>query len=169
MDRSCRRSQEQDGVRIHYVGDGDTDCAVRLVLLACLVLVLAGALIAGCGGSGPRRYEVSGSVSFAGAKVSEGTIAFVPVEGTQGPKAGANIQQGQYHIDRNGGPVAGRHRVEIRSFRRTGRKLPNMGGQMVIDEVVNELPEKYSGETSELAVAIDARAKNVFNFDLKAQ
>lgn len=145
----------------------DLPCRLSSVRIAWFLLLTA-APIVGCGGSGPRRSEVSGSVSFAGAKVAEGTIAFVPIKGTEGPKVGANIQQGQYHIDRNGGPVAGRHRVEIVSFHRTGRKLPNMGGQMVVDEVVNSLPAKYSGETSELAVEIDARAKNVFNFDLKS-
>ena len=127
-------------------------------------LLLTAAPIVGCGGSGPRRYEVSGRVSFAGEKVAEGTIAFVPVEGTQGPKVGANIQQGQYHIDRNGGPVAGRYRVEITSYHRTGRKLPNLGGQMVVNEVVNSLPPKYSGETSELVVEIKPGGKNIFDW-----
>ena len=41
-----------------------------------------------------------------------------------------------------------------------------MGGQM-IDNKANELPPKYSGETSELVVEIKTRGKNVFDFDLK--
>ena len=169
MARSSRRSRQRDAVRLQYGGHPHRGCASRLVLPARFVLLLAGALIAGCGGSGPRRYEVSGSVAFAGEKVGEGTIAFVPIEETHGPKVGANIEQGQYHIERNGGPVAGRYRVEITSFQRTGRKLPNMGGQMVVDEVVNSLPPKYSEETSELVVEIQNRGKNVFDFDLKSK
>ena len=100
--------------------------------------------MAGCGHSGPQRYEVSGSVSFAGEKVPEGAVAFVPIGDTKGPKVGGNIQQGQYHIDRSGGPVAGRHRVEITCIRKTGRQI-DAGGRK-IDQTVNVLPAKYSGE-----------------------
>ena len=132
-----------------------------------LLFWLAGALIAGCGGSGPQRHEVSGSVTFAGEKIPEGSIAFVPIEGTKGPKVGANIQQGRYHIDRSGGPLAGRHRVEIVSVRKTGRQLKV--GQEIIDEMMNFIPAKYSGETSELVVDIQPGGKNVFDFDLKSE
>jgi hypothetical protein len=132
------------------------------------VFLLAGLLLAGCGRSGPQRYEVSGSVNFAGEKIAEGAIAFTPIGDTKGPKVGGNIQQGQYRIDRSGGPVAGRHRVEITAMGKTGRKVPNMVGQM-IDQVVNILPPKYSDETSELTVEIQPHGKNVCNFDLKLQ
>ena len=132
------------------------------------VMLVALALTAGCGRSGPERHEVSGSVSFAGEKVSKGTIAFMPIGDTKGPRVGGNIQQGQYHIARGGGPVAGRHRVGITCVRKTGRQIKNMGGQL-IDQMHNVLPAKYSSETSELAVEIQPRGKNVFDFDLKAE
>ena len=166
MDRSCRPSHQRNVVPTLPVRDRHTTCAGCLVLPVRLAFLLAGALMAGCSGSGPERYEVSGSVTFAGAKVAEGTIALVPIENTEGPKVGTNIQQGQYHIDRSGRPVAGRHRVEISSFRKTGEQVANMGGQM-IDNKANELPPKYSGKTSELVVEIKTRGKNVFDFDLK--
>ena len=132
-----------------------------------LLVLLAGLLLAGCGRSGPERYEVSGSVSFAGEKIAEGAIAFTPIGNTKGPRVGGNIQQGQYHIDRNGGPVAGRHRVEITCVRKTGRQI-KMGPQTV-DQTDNIIPPKYSGETSELVAEIQPRGKNVFDFDLKAK
>jgi hypothetical protein len=131
------------------------------------VFMFVGVLIAGCGRSGPQRHEVSGSVTFAGEKTAQGSISFVPIGDTKGPQVGGNIEQGQYHIDRKGGPVAGRHRVEITLLRKTGRKVTNMGGQP-IDQMINVVPAKYSGATSELVVTIEPRDRNVFDFDLKS-
>ena len=133
-----------------------------------VLLLLAGTLMVGCGHSGPQRYEVSGSVSFAGEKIPEGAIAFTPIGDTKGPRVGGNIQQGQYHIARNGGPVAGRHRVEITCIGKTGRKI-DLGGGRMVDQTDNVLPAKYSGETSELVAEIQPSGKNVFDFDLKPQ
>jgi hypothetical protein len=135
----------------------------------CLVgvLLFATALWAGCGRSGPERYDVSGSVSFAGEKISEGAIAFTPVGDTKGPRVGANIREGRYHIDRDSGPVAGRHRVEITFVRKTGRQIRM--GQQIVDQTDNIIPPKYAGETSKLAAEIQPRGKNVFDFDLKAE
>jgi hypothetical protein len=127
-------------------------------------MLLAGLLLAGCGRSGPQRYEVSGSVTFAGEMVSDGAIAFTPIGDTKGPRVGGNIHQGQYRIDRSGGPVAGRHRVEITCIRPTGRKI-KMGPQMV-DQTDNIIPAKYSAQTSELTADIQPRGRNVFDFDL---
>jgi hypothetical protein len=134
--------------------------------IAC-VLLFAGLLLAGCGRSGPERYEVSGSVIFAGEKIAEGAVTFTPIGDTKGPRVGANIQQGQYHIDRSGGPVAGRHRVEITCIRKTGRQIKM--GQQTVDQTDNIIPTKYSGEASELVADIQPGSKNVFDFDLKSQ
>jgi hypothetical protein len=131
------------------------------------VVLLAGLLLAGCGRSGPQRYDVSGSVSFAGEKISEGAIAFTPIGETKGPRVGGNIQQGQYHIDRSGGPVAGRHRVEVTCIRKTGRQI-KMGTQ-IVDQTDNFIPPEYSGDTSELTADIQPSGKNIFDFDLKAK
>jgi hypothetical protein len=132
------------------------------------VLLVAGAVIAGCGRSGSGRNQVSGSVSFGGEKVAEGTIAFVPIQSTKGPKVGANIEQGQYHIDRAAGPVAGTYRVEITALRKTGKQYEGVGKQM-LDEKKNVVPAKYSGEKSELVAEIKSGGKNVFDYDLKAE
>ena len=137
-------------------------------LLRTLAVLLAAVLIAGCGSSGPQRHKISGQVTFAGEPVAEGAIAFMPIDDAKGPKAGGNIQQGHYDVQREGGPVAGRHRVEITALRKTGRQYPNLGGEM-IDEKENVLPPKYCGPTSELVVEITAGGKNVFDFDLQQE
>lgn len=139
------------------------------------VSLFAVTLAAGCGPSGPQRHAVGGSVTFAGEKISEGSIDFVPIGDTKGPRAGANIQQGQYHIDRSGGPVAGRHRVEVTAVRPTGRRFKVQQfidvepGNKAVEEVVGFIPAKYSGATSELVVEVQSKGRNVFDFDLKAK
>ena len=130
------------------------------------VFMLVAVLFAGCSGSDTKRYEVGGSVTFAGESIAQGAISFVPIGDTKGPRVGGNIEQGQYHLDRSGGPVAGRHRVEITVIRKTGRKVTNMGGEP-IDQTINVSPAKYCGETSELVVAIEPQGTNVFDFILK--
>jgi hypothetical protein len=142
-------------------------CRSAFRQIACVVL-LAGLLLAGCGRSGLARHEVSGSVSFAGEKVSNGAIVFTPIGETKGPRVGGNIQQGQYHIDHNGGPLAGRHRVEITCIHKTGRQI-DVGRGRTVDQTVNVIPAKYSGETSTLVVEIKSDGKNVFDFDLKTE
>jgi hypothetical protein len=121
--------------------------------------------MAGCGRSGPQRYEVSGNVTLGGEKISEGAISFTPIGETKGPRVGGNIQQGQYHIDRGGGPVAGRHRVEITCIRKTGRQIKM--GRDTVDQTDNIIPPTYSGQASELIAEVQPRGKNVFDFDLK--
>jgi hypothetical protein len=130
------------------------------------LLLFATLLMVGCSRSGIERYEVSGNVTYAGEEIAEGAISFVPIGDTRGPHVGGNIQQGHYRIDRNHGPVAGRYRVEILSVHKTGQKVQNMAG-LPIDQVVNGIPAKYSGTTSELAVTIKPQGENVFDFNPK--
>lgn len=87
---------------------------------AALVSVL---FLAGCGaGSGPERAEVRGKVTFKGQPVEDGTIAFIPTGETTGPSAGGKIENGEYVIPAESGPVVGTHRVEIRAMRKTGKQ-----------------------------------------------
>ena len=60
------------------------------------------AIAAGCGPSGPERVKVSGTVTFQGSPLKNGTIVFVPAEGTKAPPSGANIENGRYMADRQG-------------------------------------------------------------------
>ena len=130
---------------------------------ACLLAVVA---LGGCGGSGPERFEVRGTVHYAGKPVEVGTIALVPVESTAGPLSGANLEGGNFHIPRDGGPIAGRYRVEISALEKTGKKRTNMGGES-FDERINVLPPKYHGPKSELTLDIPATQPSALVFDLK--
>jgi hypothetical protein len=124
------------------------------------------AVTVGCGRGGPERYEVSGTVNFAGKPVEVGAIALVPIGDTEGPLCGSNIEGGRYLIPSSGGPVAGKHRVEIKVMQKTGKKIANFGGEL-LDQLADVAPEKYSGPSSELTVEVSSEGANQFDFDLK--
>src|SRR5688572_26319207 len=84
--------------------------------------------IAGCSQSGPERADVSGTVELDGQPIDEGAIQFIPVQGTQGPSAGGVIKDGKYAIPRGNGVVVGKNRVELRSFKYTGKKIQDPTG-----------------------------------------
>lgn len=77
-------------------------------------------LLAGCGRSDSQpRYNVSGSVTFAGEPVPAGFILFTPdaAKGARGPAGSAQIKDGQYDTRHEGkGPVGGPHTVTITGF-----------------------------------------------------
>ncbi|MEX0793841.1 MAG: hypothetical protein WD045_11945 [Pirellulaceae bacterium] len=135
-------------------------------------VALASMLVMGCGGgqSGPPRGEVSGKVTLDGTPVEEGSITFLPSEGTSGPSAGAPITNGNYAIARQKGPVEGKYRVEIRATRKTGKSVPAGSpfpeGTM-IDETEEAVPAKYNTK-SELVREIVA-GENELDFDLTAR
>jgi hypothetical protein len=93
---------------------------------------------------------VSGKVTLDGEPVETGSISFVPIEGTQSPTAGAEIIDGEYEIPSAGGPKLGVFRVEIRSQRKTGKKIqagsPAPPGTMV-DETVEAIPRQYNKQS----------------------
>lgn len=86
------------------------------IIQATLLSILAVTSLGGCGGdSGPRRYQVSGTVTYDGKPVVKGFIYFSPdVEnGNDGPGGGAMINQGLYRTELSKGIVGGSHHVRI--------------------------------------------------------
>lgn len=83
-----------------------------------LLLVLSAVVQSGCGGdSGPKRYGVSGTVTFDGQPVPVGTITFDPdvSKGNRGPQGRARIVDGKYDTGAKDGKgmVGGPHVVTI--------------------------------------------------------
>lgn len=86
--------------------------SVRWLAVACLGAACFNTF--GCGGdSGPRRYQVSGTVTFNGGPVPTGTVTFEPdvAQGNRGPAGYADIVNGRYTTHR--GAVGGPHVVKI--------------------------------------------------------
>jgi hypothetical protein len=137
-----------------------------LLLAACAALAAAG-----CGGS--PRGAVQGKVTVNGAPLEEGTIAFVGLEGTAGPSAGAKVVQGAYAIPADKGPFAGEYQVQIRAYRPTGQKVwDGMGDdrapamkRQTVEKMESYVPARYN-DASELRATIKAGAVNVHDFDL---
>lgn len=83
-------------------------------------LLLAGLLSSlswGCGAAdeGPKRYQISGKVTYDGKPIPKGKIYFEPdsSQGNSGPQAGADIVDGEYETPTGKGVVGGPHRVRI--------------------------------------------------------
>src|SRR5688572_30617417 len=94
------------------------------VVLAALVALAAGA--SGCSSS--TAASVQGKVTYGGEPIDVGTITFIP-ETPAAIKTGGIIDSGAYNVEAKVGPPPGKHRVEIRWAKPTGRKSKNEFGE----------------------------------------
>lgn len=123
-------------------------CA-RLGLLATIALV-------GCGPAS-QRVGLEGLVSFDGEPLASGTVIFVPQSDTRGPSTGSAIVDGKYRVDPEKGLLPGGHyRVEIRSLRNSGKKIPSAmrGPSPTYELAENFIPANYNTH-SELTVVVE--------------
>ncbi len=141
---------------------------LALGLLFCMLLV-----VSGCAGS--TRGAVQGKVTWDGDPLEEGEISFIPLDPKLGPTAGAPIRRGEYAIDAARGPVAGKYRVQINAFRKTGRKVwDGMGDEKApaaqknfVEEIEAFIPPRYN-ERSDLRATVEAGKVNHFDWPLKS-
>ena len=133
-----------------------------------MFLLLSLSTTIGCSEAERDGCEVQGSVTFAGEPIQSGSIAFMPIKGTEGSSTGGPINEGRYHLDRNIGPVTGLHRVEIRAVRKTGRQMKaGEGGidpEAMIDEIEMFIPAVYNSKST-LTASIQGDTDEL-NFDL---
>jgi hypothetical protein len=122
-------------------------------------VILAGAICAlsGCGNS--KLSEVSGTISYDGKPIEQGSIAFIPADGN-GPSGGSPIVDGKYFAQNV--PV-GKTKVQIKGARVTGQKrmLPDSPPVSTSEEM---LPAKYN-TASELTYEVKSGTQ-VKDFDL---
>lgn len=136
----------------------------RLLLVG--VMILCG-LLTGCQRQtykGPKRYPLSGTITFDGQTVDAGNISFLPESGEQRVSGGV-IKDGAYSISEADGGNAGPYRVEIRWHKKTGRQFRDRDLDMMLDERKEGLPEKFH-TNSKLRVDLSAQ-QTTFDFDLK--
>jgi hypothetical protein len=131
------------------------------------VVLVAAALVtsAGCGGAAGTipRGAVEGTVTLDAVPLPDGVIRFTPTAGTTGPMVEAPITNGVFSLPKASGPCVGTQRVEILSFRTTGKKLVNEGIES--DEIVQVVPDRYNS-ASELTVTIASGANALEPFAL---
>ncbi len=129
-------------------------------------------LLGGCGTSanGPERGAISGRVTLDGVVVEQGSIAFIPANGTKGPSSGAAIANGTFAIPLDKGPVVGTNRVEVHWPRKTGRQKeagsPMPPGTM-IDEVAEAIPSEFNSKST-LVQRIEA-GENAVEIELESK
>jgi hypothetical protein len=108
----------------------------------------------GC--SRPETVEVSGSVTWEGAPMPHGDIVFFALD-PHVPAAAGKIADGAYALRCK----PGEKRVEISSFRLSGKKTPQ--GRPIGEMYV---PGRYSSE-SKLTADVTLDGANKFDFALK--
>lgn len=147
----------------------------RFSIVARVTLVAFSLVAAGCGAGAddePVRTEVFGAVTVDGQPVQAGEIRFVPAEGTDAPTAGATITSGEYRVDHKGGVPVGTFQVRISAYRAPGTgQAGDIPGAPADDPMASReqyLPEKFSGEASELTLTVESASEPVRqDFDLQ--
>ena len=133
-------------------------CQRNVVVLLALVVPT---MLLGCSDS--KRQGIEGTVTFNGEKVENGSIHFVPINGTKGPDGGATIENGHFSIPKEGGVFVGTFKVTIEARKKTGKKTRDVEGH-ICDEEIDYIPAKYN-EQSTLTQEIKSGSNNL-TFDL---
>lgn len=129
--------------------------------IPCLLL-----LAAGCGESDVSREAVSGTVTLDGKPLPQGSILFTPLG--EGPSAGGEIVDGRYTLPQHLGAGPGKYRVELNSWRPTGRITHDEATGMDDEHLISIIPKRYN-QRSELEVEIQSDGKNSFDFELESK
>ncbi len=132
----------------------------------CVAVLLAAAW--GCS-SGPKTMHVWGTVTYDGQPVPQGTIIFVPIEGTRGPSTGGDFTNGAYDLAAAVGPRSGgTYQVKIQAIARTGKTVPNVfkPGGPPLDLSRNYVPAIYNTQSTLKVTIADDPRQNQFDFHL---
>lgn len=130
-----------------------------------LVLAVWAAALTGCGGTQP--VALSGNVTLDGQPLPEGIISFEPISKTAGQRRDATITNGAFTLPAAEGVLPGMEfKVEIKAFRKTGRKYPNADMGASYDEVVQFIPPPYNSATTLSAVISPDEQANHLSFEL---
>jgi hypothetical protein len=123
-----------------------------------------------CSGCGSNRFHISGNVTYNGKSIEDGTIEFVPVEGTAGSTIGAPINEGRYECLQDVSLVrGGRYQVRISALAKTGKTTPNIvvPGGPPLELSQNYIPAKYNSNSTLTVTLASDSATNTFDFQLR--
>ena len=122
------------------------------------------ASICGCSDASPARFGVTGRVTVDGRPLKRGGILLVPLEGTPGPKTGAEIVNGQFEIRAQYGPMMGKHQVRILT-ERPPEYLGPYEAKTQQTTPAPMIPDRYR-RFSALFVTVSESEDNHFEFNL---
>ena len=113
----------------------------------------------GCGGS--TAPSLKGKVTLDGVPVTSGNIVFLP-EQSDGRKAVAVIEDGNYVVPAEEGLLPGKYRVEVSWHKPTGKKIPSADPGMMMDETREAIPAKYTSDSTLMADLAPGEASKDF-------
>jgi len=145
------------------------------------LLTLSVFIVSGCGSDGlPKRYKVSGKVTYKGAPVAKGTVSFYPVKSSgENPGGFGNIVDGYYTLTtfKDGdGALPGEYEVSIDSREVDLKEAEKRagGGAMRQDDVAKAnakakllIPRKYVETATSGLKATVKTSSNTFDFELQ--
>jgi hypothetical protein len=121
--------------------------------IMCLLL----ATEAGCRRSGAVTFPISGTVTYNGKPLPNGSIVLLPVSGPSAADPGT-ILDGRFAFAAR----AGKKKVEIRATREVGPIIRSMGAR----DKQSYIPAQYNSQTT-LSAEVVPDGANQFTFDLK--
>lgn len=130
----------------------------RFGFLQVALLLFLIATLAGCGDSGPKRYDVSGEVTWEGAPLGDGDILLKPTDG--GVPDHGKIVAGKFNFR----ATAGAKEVSIMATKAAANIDPDMG----VAPQVGYIPPCYNVDTT-LNANVDPEGENHFTFTLTEQ
>ena len=126
------------------------------------LIALAALICGGCGGGlTSSGYSASGTVTWKGRPLEQGTIQFLP-DGGQAPMVGGEIKDGQYVLPNPPGLLVGTYRVRINS--RSGPAGPR-DSNLTDPRSKEQIPPEYNEKTTLKAEVIGGGSKT-FAFEL---
>jgi hypothetical protein len=124
----------------------------QIYIIVCMSGVLATIIFCGCGRRGPERVVVSGSVTYNGKPIPEGTVRFLPPQSSSMPATTAIIKDGAYQASGLGGVAVGTYKIEIEAF----RQAPEQKASPMVRDIprVQYLPKRFNAD-SKMEITIE--------------
>jgi hypothetical protein len=120
----------------------------------------AAVLLSGCG---PERVGqvVTGTVTFQGKPLDQGSIQFQPAEG-QSTFSGSSIDNGNYRLPPEFGLAPGKYTVRINS---SEGSVPTNSTDVEVGVFTERIPAKYNSEST-LSAEVKEGEDNKFDFEI---
>ena len=129
-----------------------------------LVLVLVALIMAGCAGEEPAGNPITGTVTFQGKPLDQGSIEFSPAAG-QGTMSGAPITNGEYTIPAESGLEPGKYDVRISSVEGGAVVDPNEPPGEPTTTAKERIPAEYNTNTT-LTAEVKDEGENKIDFTI---
>jgi len=123
------------------------------------LVVLVITLLVGCGQSGPKSYDVSGTVTVDGQPLETGKIFLIDPEGHLDSDVG-DIVNGEFDFTAR----EGSKRVELRAARETG-EISDFGGPVTEEALL----DRYNSHSTLTAEVTTNGKQNVYTFELQSR